>query len=319
VKGHNVVNYILRRLLLAIPVLLGASFLVFISIRFIPGDPAVALAGELATPEYVAQVREQMGLDEPLLIQYGIYLQLILKGDWGRSVRTRVPVTELIMERLPNTLQLAVLSLLIAAAIGIPIGVVSATRANSWIDTGSMVFALLGVSMPIFWLGLMLMIFFSVQLPNWLGLSQPVLPPTGIGTWKHLVMPTLALSANSMAIQARMTRATMLNVLRADYIRAARAKGVREEIVVYKHALRNALVPIVTIIGLQFGTLLGGAVLTETVFAWPGIGRLLIESISLRDYPVIQGTVLLIAGGFVLVNLLVDITYAYLNPRIRYD
>jgi peptide/nickel transport system permease protein len=313
------VNYILRRLLLAIPVLLGASFLVFISIRFIPGDPAVALAGELATPEYVAQVREQMGLDEPLLIQYGIYLQLILKGDWGRSVRTRVPVTELIMERLPNTLQLAVLSLLIAAAIGIPIGVVSATRANSWIDTGSMVFALLGVSMPIFWLGLMLMIFFSVQLPNWLGLSQPVLPPTGIGTWKHLVMPTIALSANSMAIQARMTRATMLNVLRADYIRAARAKGVREEIVVYKHALRNALVPIVTIIGLQFGTLLGGAVLTETVFAWPGIGRLLIESISLRDYPVIQGTVLLIAGGFVLVNLLVDITYAYLNPRIRYD
>jgi peptide/nickel transport system permease protein len=314
-----VVNYILRRLLLAIPVLLGASFLVFISIRFIPGDPAVALAGELATPEYVALVREQMGLDEPLLIQYGIYLQLILKGDWGRSVRTRVPVTELIMERLPNTLQLAVLSLLIAAAIGIPIGVVSATRANSWIDTGSMVFALLGVSMPIFWLGLMLMIFFSVQLPNWLGLSQPVLPPTGIGTWKHLVMPTLALSANSMAIQARMTRATMLEVLRADYIRAARAKGVREQTVIYKHALRNALVPIVTIIGLQFGTLLGGAVLTETVFAWPGIGRLLIESISLRDYPVIQGTVLLIAGGFVLVNLLVDITYAYLNPRIRYD
>jgi peptide/nickel transport system permease protein len=314
-----VVNYILRRLLLAIPVLLGASFLVFISIRFIPGDPAVALAGELATPEYVALVREQMGLDEPLLIQYGIYLQLILKGDWGRSVRTRVPVTELIMERLPNTLQLAVLSLLIAAAIGIPIGVVSATRANSWIDTSSMVFALLGVSMPIFWLGLMLMIFFSVQLPNWLGLSQPVLPPTGIGTWKHLVMPTLALSANSMAIQARMTRATMLEVLRADYIRAARAKGVREQTVIYKHALRNALVPIVTIIGLQFGTLLGGAVLTETVFAWPGIGRLLIESISLRDYPVIQGTVLLIAGGFVLVNLLVDITYAYLNPRIRYD
>jgi peptide/nickel transport system permease protein len=313
------VNYILRRLLLAIPVLLGASFLVFISIRFIPGDPAVAIAGELATPEYVAQVREQMGLDEPLLIQYGIYLQLIVQGDWGRSVRTRVPVTELIMERLPNTLQLAVLSLFIAALVGIPLGVVSATRSNSWIDTSSMVFALLGVSMPIFWLGLMLMIFFSVQMTNWLGLSQPLLPPTGIGTWKHMVMPTLALSANSMAIQARMTRATMLNVLRADYIRAARAKGVREQVVIYKHALRNALIPIVTIIGLQFGTLLGGAVLTETVFAWPGIGRLLIDSISFRDYPVIQGTVLIIAGGFVLVNLLVDILYAYLNPRIRYD
>jgi peptide/nickel transport system permease protein len=313
------VNYILRRLLLAIPVLLGASFLVFISIRFIPGDPAVAIAGELATPEYIAQVREQMGLDEPLLIQYGIYLQLIVQGDWGRSVRTRVPVTELIMERLPNTLQLAVLSLFLAALFGIPIGVVSATRANSWIDTTSMVFALLGVSMPIFWLGLMLMIFFSVQMTGWLGLSQPLLPPTGIGTWKHMVMPTLALSANSMAIQARMTRATMLNVLRADYIRAARAKGVREQTVIYKHALRNALVPIVTIIGLQFGTLLGGAVLTETVFAWPGIGRLLIDSITFRDYPVIQGTVLVIAGGFVLVNLLVDILYAYLNPRIRYD
>jgi peptide/nickel transport system permease protein len=312
-------NYIARRLLFAIPVLLGASFLVFISIRFIPGDPAVAIAGELATPEYIAQVREQMGLDEPLLVQYGLYLQRTLQGDWGQSVRTRIPVTQEIMERLPRTLQLAAWSLVIAAIFGIPIGVVSATRANSWIDTTSMVFALLGVSMPIFWLGLMLMIFFSVQVTAWLGLSQPFLPPTGSETWRHAIMPIIALSANSMAIQARMTRATMLEVLRADYIRAARAKGVREEVVVYKHALRNALVPIVTIIGLQFGTLLGGAVLTETVFAWPGIGRLLIDSISYRDYPVIQGTVLLIAGGFVLVNLLVDITYAYLNPRIRYD
>lgn len=312
-------NYIARRLLFAIPVLIGASFLVFISIRFIPGDPAVAIAGELATPEYIAQVREQMGLDEPLMIQYGLYLQRTLQGDWGQSVRTRVPVTQEIMERLPRTLQLAAWSLAIAAIFGIPIGVVSATRANSWIDTTSMIFALLGVSMPIFWLGLMLMIFFSVQMTAWLGLSQPFLPPTGSETWRHAIMPVIALSANSMAIQARMTRATMLEVLRADYIRAARAKGVREQVVVYKHALRNALVPIVTIIGLQFGTLLGGAVLTETVFAWPGIGRLLIDSISYRDYPVIQGTVLLIAGGFVLVNLLVDITYAYLNPRIRYD
>ncbi|MFO7538254.1 MAG: ABC transporter permease [Chloroflexota bacterium] len=316
-------NYILRRLLLAIPVLLGASFLVFISIRFIPGDPAVAIAGELATPAYVAQVREELGLNEPLLTQYGIYLQRIIQGDWGRSIRTGAPVTEDLMERLPRTLKLAFLSLGIAALLGIPIGVVSATRANSWIDTSSMIFALLGVSMPIFWLGLMLMIFFAVQLPAWLGMTQPILPPTGMGegpgSWKYLVMPTLALAANSMAIQARMTRATMLNVLRADYIRAARAKGVREQTVIYKHALRNALVPIVTIIGLQFGTLLGGAVLTETVFAWPGIGRLLIESIGYRDYPVIQGTVLLIAGGFVLVNLLVDVLYAYLNPRIRYD
>jgi peptide/nickel transport system permease protein len=318
------VNYIIRRLFLAVPVLLGASFLVFISIRFIPGDPAVAIAGELATPDYIAQVRQEMGLDEPLLIQYGIYLQRIVQGDWGQSVRNRIPVTELLAERLPRTLRLAILSLFIAALFGIPIGVISATRANSWIDTISMIFALLGVSMPIFWLGLMLMIFFSVQVTNWLGLSQPFLPPTGMGegqpdAWKYMVMPTLALAANSMAIQARMTRATMLEVLRADYIRAARAKGVHEQVIIYKHALRNALVPIVTIIGLQFGTLLGGAVLTETVFAWPGIGRLLVDSITFRDYPVIQGAVLLVAAGFVLVNLLVDITYAYLNPRIRYD
>jgi peptide/nickel transport system permease protein len=318
------VNYIIRRLFLAVPVLLGASFLVFISIRFIPGDPAVAIAGELATPAYIAQVRQDMGLDEPLLIQYGIYLQRIVQGDWGQSVRNRIPVTELLAERLPRTLRLALLSLFIAALFGIPIGVISATRANSWIDTISMIFALLGVSMPIFWLGLMLMIFFSVQVTNWLGLSQPFLPPTGMGegqpdAWKYMVMPTLALAANSMAIQARMTRATMLEVLRADYIRAARAKGVHEQVIIYKHALRNALVPIVTIIGLQFGTLLGGAVLTETVFAWPGIGRLLVDSITFRDYPVIQGAVLLVAAGFVLVNLLVDITYAYLNPRIRYD
>lgn len=318
------VNYILRRLFLAVPVLLGASFLVFISIRFIPGDPAVAIAGELATPAYIAQVRQDMGLDEPLLVQYGLYLQRIVQGDWGQSVRNRIPVTELLAERLPRTLRLAFISLFLAALFGIPIGVISATKANSWIDTISMVFALLGVSMPIFWLGLMLMIFFSVQVTNWLGLSQPFLPPTGMGegqpdAWKYMVMPTLALAANSMAIQARMTRATMLEVLRADYIRAARAKGVHEQVIIYKHALRNALVPIVTIIGLQFGTLLGGAVLTETVFAWPGIGRLLVDSITFRDYPVIQGAVLLVAAGFVLVNLLVDITYAYLNPRIRYD
>jgi len=199
------------------------------------------------------------------------------------------------------------------------IGVTAATHPNSWFDGGSMVFALLGVSMPIFWLGLMLMIFFAVQIGRWLGLSGPVLPPTGSGTWQHLVMPVIALAANSMAIQARMTRACMLEVLRQDYIRTARAKGQRERIVIYRHALRNALLPIVTIIGLQFGTLLGGAVLTETVFAWPGIGRLLVDAIGFRDYPVIQGTVLTIAIGFVLTNLIVDSLYAYLDPRITYS
>jgi peptide/nickel transport system permease protein len=312
-------SYITRRLLLAIPVLLGASFIVFASVRFIPGDPAIALAGELATPAYRAQVREQMGLDRPLLVQYGIYLQRAVQGDLGQSVRSRAPVTDEILDRAPRTLQLAAISLLLSAVIGIPIGVISATRANTWIDAGSMLFALLGVSMPIFWLGLMLMGLFSVQLPNWLNLDGPILPPTGTETWRHFVMPAVALAANSMAIQARMTRATMLDILRSDYVRAARAKGVKEHNVIYKHALRNALVPIVTILGLQFGTLLGGAVITETVFAWPGIGRLLIEAIRNRDYPIIQGAVLFITVGFVLVNLLVDILYAYLNPRIRYN
>ncbi|MCS6826018.1 MAG: ABC transporter permease [Caldilinea sp.] len=311
-------QYILRRFLWAIPVLLGASFLVFWSIRWVPGDPAIAIAGELATPELVEKVRAELGLDRPLPIQYGIYLGRMLRGDMGTSVRSGLPVLEEIRIRLPRTLQLAFFSLLLAAAIGIPIGVLSATRANTWIDALSMIFALLGVSMPIFWLGLMLIVFFALTLPSWLGLNQPILPPTGAGTWQHLVMPTIALAANSMAIQARMTRASMLEVLRSDYIRTARAKGVPEFSVVYNHGLRNALIPIVTVIGLQFGTLLGGAVLTETVFAWPGIGRLLVDSIGYRDYPVIQGTVLVITVGFVLVNLLVDVLYAYLDPRIRY-
>jgi peptide/nickel transport system permease protein len=312
-------TYILRRLLFAIPVLIGASFLVFVSIRMVPGDPAIAIAGELATPELREQVRRDLRLDDPILIQYGVYLERTLRGDMGQSVRTRLPVWDEIMIRLPRTMQLAILSLILAAAIGIPIGVLSATRANSWVDGGSMIFALLGVSMPVFWLGLMLIVLFAVTLPRWLGLDAPILPPTGTGTWKHYIMPVITLAANSMAIQARMTRACMLEVLRTDYIRTARAKGLAEWKVIYKHALRNALVPIVTIIGLQFGTLLGGAVLTETVFAWPGIGRLLIDAISFRDYPVIQGTVLFIAVGFVLVNLLVDVLYAYLDPRIRYN
>lgn len=312
-------TYIIRRLLLAIPVLLGVSFLVFASVRLVPGDPAMAIAGELATPELVARVREEMGLDRPLLVQYVIYLERVLQGDLGHSVRSGLPVAAEIANRLPKTLQLAVLSLLFASAIGIPLGVLSATRANTWVDSLSMALALVGVSMPIFWLGLMLMIFFSVLLPRWLELPGPVLPPTGTGTWKHLVMPVMALAATSMAIQARMTRACMLEVLRMDYVRTARAKGVAERWVIYRHALRNALIPIVTIIGLQFGTLLGGAVLTETVFAWPGLGRLLVDAIGYRDYPVIQGTVLVVTLGFVLVNLAVDLLYAYLDPRIRYS
>lgn len=312
-------TYIIRRLLLAVPVLLGVTFFVFWSIRWIPGDPAIALAGELASPEFVAKVRADLGLDEPLLVQFGKYIGRIFQGDMGRSVKSGLPVLGEIKNRLPNTLLLASTSLVLAALFGIPIGVFSATRPRSWFDGGSMTFALLGVSMPIFWLGLMLMILFSVLLPRWLGLAQPILPPTGAGTWKHLVMPAVALAASSMAIQARMTRACMLEVLAQDYVRTARAKGLVENKVVYLHALRNALLPIVTIIGLQFGTLLGGAVITETVFAWPGIGRLLVDAIGFRDYPVIQGSVLVIAAGFVLTNLVVDIAYGYLDPRIKYN
>lgn len=316
-------KFIVRRLLLAIPTLLGVSFLVFWSIRLVPGGPAIALAGELATPELIEQVNKDLGLDQPLLIQYANYVGRMLRGDLGTSIRSRLPVTQEISTRLPRTILLASISLVVASVIGIGIGVTAATRPNSLFDGGSMVFALLGVSMPIFWLGLMLMIFFAVLLPQWLTSigfpTGPILPPTGSGTWQHLVMPVTALAANSMAIQARMTRACMLEVLRQDYIRTARAKGQKERLVVYKHALRNALLPIVTIIGLQFGTLLGGAVLTETVFAWPGIGRLLVDTIGFRDYPVIQGTVLTIAVGFVLTNLVVDILYAYLDPRIKYS
>ncbi|MBX2997701.1 MAG: ABC transporter permease [Caldilineaceae bacterium] len=312
-------GYILRRLLWAIPVLLGATFLVFWSIRWVPGGPAIAIAGELATPALIAQVNRELGLDQPLLVQYGLFLGRAVQGELGRSVRSGLPVAQEIRTRLPRTVQLALLSLLLAAAVGIPIGVLSATRANTWVDAASMAMALLGVSMPIFWLGLMLIIFFALTLPSWLGISQPILPPTGSGTWRHYIMPTIALAANSMAIQARMTRACMLEVLGNDYIRTARSKGVSERTVIYRHGLRNALIPIVTVIGLQFGTLLGGAVLTETVFAWPGIGRLLVDAIGYRDYPVIQGTVLVITIGFVAVNLFVDVLYAYLDPRIRYD
>lgn len=316
-------KFILRRLLLAIPTLLGVSFLVFASIRLVPGGPAVALAGELATPQMIEQINRELGLDQPLLIQYVNYLGRMLRFDLGRSIRSGLPVVEEIQTRLPRTLLLAVVSLAVSSVLGITIGVTAATRPNSLFDGGSMIFALLGVSMPIFWSGLMLMIFFAVLLPQWLTSigfpTGPILPPTGSGTWQHLVMPVTALAANSMAIQARMTRATMLEVLRQDYIRTARAKGQKERIVIYVHALRNAMLPIVTIIGLQFGTLLGGAVLTETVFSWPGIGRLLVDTISFRDYPVIQGTVLTISIGFVLTNLAVDVLYAYLDPRIKYS
>jgi peptide/nickel transport system permease protein/oligopeptide transport system permease protein len=311
-------RYILRRVLLIIPVLFGASILVFVALRLAPGDPATALAGEQATPELVAQIRKDMGLNEPLPTQYLIYIGKLLQGNWGKSTKTNAPVLEEILLRLPNTVTLAITSLSVAAIIGILLGILASIKPYSWVDGGSMTMALLGVSMPVFWLGLMLMAFFAVVLPRSLGLQSPIFPPTGSGSWQHLVMPTITLAANSMAILARMTRATMLEVLRQDYVRTGRAKGLRERAVIFRHALRNALIPVITIMGLQFGILLSGAVLTETVFAWPGIGRLLVDSISYRDYPMVQGIILFIAVGFTFVNLTVDVLYAFLDPRIRY-
>ncbi len=310
--------YIARRLLYAIPTLIGVTFVVFISVRLIPGDPAVAIAGERATPQLIEQVRQELGLDEPLLTQYGRFLVRLVQGDLGTSLRTRLPVAPEVWRRLGQTLLLASASLLLASAVGMFLGIVSATRPYSLWDNAGMVVALLGVSTPVFWLGLMLILFFSVELPKTLGLSQPIFPPTGSGTWRHLVMPAVTLAAYSTGIIARMTRSAMLDVVGHDYIRTARAKGLSERVITYRHALRNALVPVITVQGLQFGTLLGGAVLTESVFAWPGLGRYLVDAIFLRDYPVVQAAILVIAIGFILINLIVDLLYGLVDPRIRY-
>jgi len=304
--------------LYAIPTLIGVTFVIFISVRLIPGDPAVAIAGERATPQLIAQVRQELGLDQPLLIQYGRFMVKLVQGDLGTSLRTRLPVAPEVWRRLQQTLLLATVSLVLASAVGMFLGIVSATRPYSVWDNAGMVVALLGVSTPVFWLGLMLILLFSVELPKALGLNQPIFPPTGSGTWKHVVMPAITLAAYSTGIIARMTRSSMLDVVAQDYIRTARAKGLSERVITYRHALRNALVPVITVQGLQFGTLLGGAVLTESVFAWPGLGRYLVDAIFQRDYPVVQAVILVIAIGFIIINLVVDLLYALVDPRIRY-
>lgn len=310
--------FIARRLLYMIPTLIGVTFLVFISVRLIPGDPAIAIAGERATPALIAQVRQDLGLDEPLLTQYGRFMGALVQGDLGTSLRTKLPVAPEVWRRLLQTLLLAAVSLLLASAFGMFLGILSATKPYSVVDNLGMLVALVGVSTPVFWLGLMFMLFFSVELPRSLGLAAPIFPPTGSGTWKHLVMPSVTLAAYSTAIIARMTRSSMLDVVSHDYIRTARAKGLSERVITYRHALRNALVPVITVQGLQFGTLLGGAVLTESVFAWPGLGRYLVDAIFLRDYPVVQASILVIAMGFIFINLIVDLVYAVVDPRIRY-
>ena len=303
-------GYVIRRLLLAIPVLIGVSILVFAIIRFIPGDPARAIAGVHASPEYIEQVRRELLLDEGLDVQYFVYMTNLLQGDLGRSTFTNRPVTVELAQRFPNTMVLAATAMVIASIIGMSAGIVSATKRYSLFDNFSMLAALVGVAAPVFWLGVMFQLLFSVQL-GWL-------PSGGIGTWKHLVLPALTLGLATAALLARITRSSMLEVLGQDYITTARSKGLIERVVINKHAFKNALIPVVTVIGLQFGTLLGGAVLTETVFSWPGIGRLMVDSILARDYPVVQGAVLLLAVFFVMINLLVDIIYAFLDPRISY-
>ncbi len=303
-------GYVIRRLLLAIPVLIGVSILVFAIIRFIPGDPARAVAGVNASPEYIEQVRRDLLLDEGLHVQYYVYMSNLLQGDMGRSTFTRRPVTVELMQRFPNTLLLSATAMAFAIVFGMAAGIVSATRRYSLFDNTSMLLALFGVAAPVFWLGIMFQLLFSVQL-GWL-------PSGGIGTWKHLVLPALTLGLATTALIARITRSSMLDVLGQDYITTARSKGLVERVVVYKHALKNAMIPVVTVMGLQFGTLLGGAVLTETVFSWPGVGRLMVDSILARDYPVVQGAVLILAVLFVTINLVVDIIYAFLDPRITY-
>ncbi|MEM9002950.1 MAG: ABC transporter permease [Cyanobacteria bacterium P01_F01_bin.86] len=333
-------RYILGRLLQLVPVLLGISLLVFAFLHLIPGDPAVTMLGDRATPEQVAILRERMGLNEPLPLQYLTFLGSLLQFDLGTSIFTGVPIWEEIKLRWPATFELSVMAMLIALLLGIPAGVIAAVRKNSLVDNVTMSGSLLGVSMPVYWLGLLLVYLFAVNL-QWLPPSGRIginvgyefEPITGFfildaivqGNFAalrdvvaHLVLPAVTLSTIPLAILARITRSAMLEVLSQDYIRTARAKGLWEFWVIGKHALKNAMLPVVTIVGLEFGTLLGGAILTETIFSWPGIGKWIYEGILQRDYPVVQGGVVFVAFVFVLVNLVVDISYAFLDPRIQY-
>ncbi|MCL0086945.1 ABC transporter permease [Thermodesulfovibrionales bacterium] len=308
-------TYIIRRLGLMVFIMLGVSVITFSMIHLVPGDPAEVIAteryGEEITAETIEHVRRELGLDQPVYVQYARWLINVLQGDLGYSFRTDRPVLDEILTRLPATIQLALAGMLVALIIAIPVGIVSATRQYSAVDNISMFGALLGVSMPNFWLGLLLIMFFSVHL-GWL-------PVFGRGGIEHLILPSITLGTGMAAITTRLIRSSMLEVLKADYIRTARAKGLKEKVVIYKHALKNAMIPVVTIVGLQFASLLEGAVIVEVIFAWPGIGRLLVDSIFARDFMLIQGCILFIAAMFVLVNLLVDISYAYLDPKIRYE
>jgi peptide/nickel transport system permease protein len=306
-----VTRFLVRRLLLTIPVLLGVATLVFSLIHLVPGDPVQSMLGESASPEDIAEMRGRLGLERPLYAQYVSFLKGAGTGNLGTSLRTNQPVTAAIAERLPATFELAFAAMFVATCIAIPLGIVAAVGAGTHVDHAATTIALLGISVPNFWLGPLLAIVFSVTL-GWL-------PVSGRGTAAHLILPAITLGAPLAAVLARMTRASVIEELRELYVLAARARGVSRVRAVLKHAFRNSLIPIVTVIGLQVGAVLTGAVITETIFAWPGVGRLLIQSISFRDYPLVQGCILLIAVTYVAMNLITDLVYGLLDPRIRFD
>ncbi len=305
-------RYVRTRLLAALPVLLGVSILVFSMLHLLPGDPAQIILGEAVTSaQDLARLRRELGFDAPLHVQYARFLGRALSGDLGRSLQSRRPVLDEILAQLPSTVQLTLAGLALAVVVGVVLGVAAATHRGSWADTLCMLLALGGLSLPAFWLGLMLIFFFALQL-GWL-------PATGQGGLARLVLPALTLGYGAAGVIARLVRSSMLEVLRIEYVTTARSKGLAERRVVYRHALRNALIPVITIVGLQFGALLGGTVVIETVFARQGIGRLLVGAILYKDFPLVQGIVLFTASAYVLVNLLVDLGYALADPRIRYE
>lgn len=332
-------KYIIRRILMLIPVLIGVTILTFSLLHLIPGDPARSMLGEKASEEQLEILRQELGLNDPYLVQYGRFLGQVVQGDLGESIKSKEDITTEMMVKLPATVELTIFAMILAITVGVLAGTIAAVKQYSWFDNISMTGALFGVSLPIFWLGLMMILVFSVYFN--------ILPPSGrltagielnnitnfylldsilTGNWlalkdafMHLLMPGIALGTIPMAIIARMTRSSMLEVMKQDYIRTAQAKGLKKHLIVFQHALKNAFLPVLTVIGLQFGLLLGGAVLTETIFSWPGVGRYVYLAVLGRDYPIVQGTILIIAVIFVLVNLITDILYKYFDPRIKFE
>lgn len=331
-------SYIIRRLLMLIPVLIGMTIITFSIVHLIPGNPAQVILGEAATQSAIEELERNLGLDKPYAVQYGIYMMDLLQGDLGVSLRTKAPIAKEIWPYIAATFELTFFAMIFAIVVGVNAGILSAWKQNSWFDFLAMVVALIGVSMPVFWLALMEQWIFAQEL-GWFPAHgrqdnrDPIEPITYfyvidslihldfkrvIATLKHLTLPSIALGTIPMAIIARMTRSSMLEVMKSDYIRTVRAKGSGQIAVIYKHALKNALIPVITVIGLQTGVLLGGAILTETIFSWPGVGRYIFDAISYRDYPVIQSGILVVAFIFVMINLFVDILYTYIDPRIKY-